>query len=131
MEEIAERISKILEYYHLNAATFADKIGVQRSGLSHILTGRNKPSLDFIIKITDAFDAVDLNWLVHGKGSFPKSITIEKVKMSEPIAVKVASTPIAENVEKLTPTQPNLTTTEIQKIMIFYNDGTFSEYIPR
>jgi antitoxin component HigA of HigAB toxin-antitoxin module len=60
-----------LDYYGLNASAFADKIGVQRSSLSHLLSGRNKPSLDFI-KILDVFPDVDLYWMINGKGSFPK-----------------------------------------------------------
>jgi transcriptional regulator with XRE-family HTH domain len=51
---------------------FADKIGVQRSSLSHLLSGRNKPSLDFILKILDVFPDVDLYWMINGKGSFQK-----------------------------------------------------------
>jgi plasmid maintenance system antidote protein VapI len=55
--------SKLLDYYGLNASAFADKIGVQRSSLSHLLSGRNKPSLDFILKILDVFPDVDLYWI--------------------------------------------------------------------
>ncbi len=131
MEEIAERIAKILEYYNLNAAAFADKIGVQRSGLSHILTGRNKPSLDFIIKITDAFDAVDLNWLVHGKGSFPKNSTTEKPKIPEPNPIKNNTSPSSEIIQKVVESKINLGSSEVQKIILFYTDGTFSEFNPR
>ena len=131
MEEIAERIAKILEYYSLNAAAFADKIGVQRSGLSHILTGRNKPSLDFIIKITDAFDAVDLNWLVHGKGSFPKNTAVEKAKTPEQISPKLSTSPPPEIVEKAVESKVILDSNEVTKIILFYKDGTFTEFSPR
>ena len=50
-EDFIKRLEFLLEYYSMNAASFADKIGVQRSSLSHLLSGRNKPSLDFILKI--------------------------------------------------------------------------------
>jgi plasmid maintenance system antidote protein VapI len=56
-----------LDYYGLNASAFADKIGVQRSSLSHLLSGRNKPSLDFILKIVDVFPDVDLYWILNGR----------------------------------------------------------------
>ncbi len=131
MEEIAERISKILEYYNLNAAAFADKIGVQRSGLSHILTGRNKPSLDFIIKITEAFEAVDLNWLVHGQGSFPKNKTADKPKTLDPAPVKLAPTPLPDIVEKIIENKVISSKSELEKIVFFYRDGTFSEFISK
>ena len=46
---------------------------MQRSSLSHLLSGRNKPSLDFILKIIEEFPEVDLYWILNGKGTFPKS----------------------------------------------------------
>ena len=51
IEDFIKRLEKILDYYSLTASSFADKIGVQRSSMSHLLSGRNKPSLDFILKI--------------------------------------------------------------------------------
>ena len=51
-----ERLKLILDYYNLSASSFADKIDVPRSSISHLLSGRNKPSLDFIIKVETAFD---------------------------------------------------------------------------
>lgn len=135
MEDIAGRIAKVYEYYNLSAATFADKIGVQRSGLSHILTGRNKPSLDFIIKITEAFEAVDLNWLVHGKGSFPKNTVTEKPKITESIAPKIPTqiepNPPTLKTEKQPSTFSDAKTSDVVKIMLFYSDGTFEEFSPR
>lgn len=135
MDDIASRIAKIYEYYNLNAASFADKIGVQRSGLSHILTGRNKPSLDFIIKITEAFEAVDLNWLVHGKGSFPKNTTVEKTKIIEPSSTKISNQSEPEitiqKTEKAPILKSDLTSDGVVKIMLFYSNGTFEEFSPR
>ena len=48
---ISERIKKIIKDNELNSSSFATKIGVQRSSISHIISGRNKPSLDLVIKI--------------------------------------------------------------------------------
>ena len=73
IEDFIKRLEIILDYYSLNASSFADKIGVQRSSLSHLLSGRNKPSLDFILKIVDVFPDVDLYWILIGKGNFPKN----------------------------------------------------------
>jgi transcriptional regulator with XRE-family HTH domain len=70
-----KNLETILDYYQLSAAAFADKIGVQRSSLSHLLSGRNKPSLDFILKIIDVFPEVDFYWFIKNEGSFPKSST--------------------------------------------------------
>lgn len=72
MEDFKDRLLYIFENYFLNATTFADKIGVQRSSMSHILSGRNKPSLDFILKIYDAFPEINLPWLTLGEGEFSK-----------------------------------------------------------
>ena len=71
-DDFIKRIEIILDYYGLNASSFADKIGVQRSSISHLLSGRNKPSLDFVLKIMDVFPEVDLYWILKGKGTFPK-----------------------------------------------------------
>lgn len=110
--EFTTRIKKVMEYHQLSASLFADKIGVQRSSISHILSGRNKPSLDFILKITSAFSNVDIHWLINGKGIFPKELK----NTSSDIA------PTLFNLEKTTENK------KIQRIVVFYNDGTFDEY---
>lgn len=154
-EDFIKRLEIILDYYSLNASSFADKIGVQRSSLSHLLSGRNKPSLDFILKILDVFPDVDLYWILNGKGTFPKS----EIK-SDPIIA--APTPIINNqmatnqIEKTAdlfseelpnkknPIEEKLATnflntqnsglqknnSEIDRIVIFYTNGTFKTYSP-
>ena len=109
--EFTTRLKKVMDFHQLSASMFADKVGVQRSSISHILSGRNKPSLDFILKVTTEFKDVDMYWLLNGNGTFPKS---------------------AENNITPTPSFPdsNLDTggKKIERIVVFYNDGTFSEY---
>ena len=68
------RVNKIMDYFQLSPSAFADKIKVQRSSISHLLSGRNKPSLDFVLKVVKEFDSVDLYWLLNGKGTFPNKI---------------------------------------------------------
>lgn len=68
-----ERISKIIEYSKLTPSEFADEIDVQRSSISHITSGRNKPSLEFIIKIKSRFPEILWDWLVNGEGEMLKS----------------------------------------------------------
>ena len=63
-----KRIKSLISVKNLTASQFADLLGVQRSNISHILSGRNKPSLDFILKISEHFPAVSLEWLINGKG---------------------------------------------------------------
>lgn len=128
-DDFIKRIEKILDYYNLTASSFADKIGVQRSSISHLLSGRNKPSLDFILKILDVFPEIDLYWILNGKGSFPKSNETplySPTPISEPI-IQNSSNPIKE-----VPTPKNTFSNDtIEKIVIFYKDGSFKEYHPQ
>ena len=64
MEYFAEKLKKIISKEGLSASKFAEKIGVQRSSVSHILSGRNKPSLDFVLKIYKSIENIDLEWLL-------------------------------------------------------------------
>ena len=57
-DDFAKRLQKVIDYYTETASSFSDKIGVQRSSISHILSGRNKPSLDFVLKILAAYPEV-------------------------------------------------------------------------
>jgi predicted transcriptional regulator len=153
-EEFIKRLEIILDYYSLNASAFADKIGVQRSSLSHLLSGRNKPSLDFILKILDVFPDVDLYWILNGKGSFPKNdeiMAVQESKQQKEIRPNTPS-PISETLlsENLF-SQENLTkrenkenpkkgeiqnvvteslSDEVVKIVFFYKNGTFKEFKP-
>lgn len=68
-----ERISKVIEYSKLTPSEFADEIDVQRSSISHVTSGRNKPSLEFIIKIKSRFPEILWDWLVNGDGEMLKS----------------------------------------------------------
>ena len=109
--EFTTRIRNIMDFHQLSASLFADKIGAQRSSISHILSGRNKPSLDFVLKITSVFDDVDIHWLLNGKGSFPKSIS-NSTPSSTPSSLDSA---LGEG-------------KKIQRIVVFYADGTFDEF---
>ena len=154
-EDFIKRLEIILDYYSLNASSFADKIGVQRSSLSHLLSGRNKPSLDFILKILDVFPDVDLYWILNGKGTFPKSeLKIETIVATSPpisnaqnVAPKIEKTvdlfseelpskknPLEEKLANNFLNTQNSTlqksNAEIDRIVIFYKNGTFSTYSP-
>jgi len=138
-----ERLKNILDYYNLSASSFADIIDVPRSSISHLLSGRNKPSLDFIIKVEKAFDEIELNWLVYGKGSFPKSTIPQKneesLKKDEPslfsendafeqIPEKKSNTQFSEAPKKK---EESAHFKEIKNIVVLYEDGTFQDYNKR
>ncbi|MET6990509.1 helix-turn-helix transcriptional regulator [Sediminicola arcticus] len=123
-----KRLETIIEYYDLSASALADKIGVQRSSISHLLTGRNKPSLEFVLKVVHAFPEVDLYWLLQGDGIFPLN-TDEKnaTQFSAPKKEKEITPPsILTNVSHKVASKKT-----IQKIVFFYADGSFESYFER
>lgn len=150
IDDFIKRLEIILDYYNLSASAFADKINVQRSSLSHLLSGRNKPSLDFIIKVIEVFPEVDLYWILNGKGNFPKSEIVAQSVLE--IEKSTSSLPILENpnselnlfstVEKgISPTlsesnpvesikTENNSPEEIERIVVFFKNGTFKNYKP-
>lgn len=113
-EDFINRLEKILSFYNLSASSFADKIGVQRSSISHLLTGRNKPSLEFVMKVVRSYPEVNLYWLLNGKGTFP----FKKDNTTPPPPTSFSSKQ-ETNVEKT-----------IQKIIILYTDGSFETFEP-
>lgn len=70
---INDRIVELIKFLELSPTAFADEIGIQRSGLSHIMKGRNKPSLDVVQKIVTRFPDINLTWLVNGIGNISSS----------------------------------------------------------
>ncbi|MDT0607469.1 helix-turn-helix transcriptional regulator [Croceitalea rosinachiae] len=110
------RLRHILSHYALSPSLFADQIGVPRSSMSHLLSGRNKPSLDFVLKIIDKFPDVDLYWLLKGRGSFPSKM---ESNPSSPLTGDLSS--IKSSV---------MDTKKIDRVIVFYEDGTFESYNP-
>lgn len=128
--EFANRINKILDYYELSASAFADKIDVGRSSISHILSGRNKPSLDFIMKVLHSFPEVDLYWLVNGKGNFKKSEDLQKNISKKPqhISQNLQVEPkVGKNLERLEDSL-GASTKKVKKIILLYDDGSFESF---
>lgn len=66
--EIRERIEHVLRAQNITATQLAEMMGIQRSGISHILSGRNNPSMDFIVKFKESFPEYNLEWLLMGIG---------------------------------------------------------------
>ncbi|MFQ3296341.1 MAG: transcriptional regulator with XRE-family HTH domain [Polaribacter sp.] len=112
--DFTNRLKKVMEHHQLSASTFADKVGVQRSSISHILSGRNKPSLDFVLKVTSEFIDVDIQWLLNGTGVFP--------------IVKDSKEKSLTSTSSLFNSDKEATGKIIQRIVVFYADGTFEEF---
>ena len=129
---LIERIQKIIEENELSAAAFADKIGVQRSSISHILSGRNKPSLDFILKILNAFPTIQSSWLLLGAESevseTSTSPSLFPPTPTKSIKEKAIETPIPDISKNITDSTPSSQNKEVERVTVFYSDGTCSTY---
>lgn len=130
-----DRIQLILKSKNLSPSQFADEIQVQRSSISHILSGRNKPSLDFIMKILSTYQEVNSDWLIFGKGQMVKqestNVEIEKLKVTELIHPKkeVEEIPLSASAPIQKKIKSDVENESIEKIVVFYTNGTFQEYL--
>ncbi|WP_320053101.1 helix-turn-helix transcriptional regulator [uncultured Acetobacteroides sp.] len=153
-----DRLDKFLLAEQLTPAKFADIIGVQRSSISHIISGRNKPSFDFIAKVLQRFPRVNPDWLILGKGEMYKQMVqaslfdtpVVKEVIVEPKAAPQDSTE-GESIEPVTtiaedasmeasinstdanPSYPidiKAFDKEVERIVVFYKDRTFRSYTP-
>lgn len=135
-EDFTKRLKKVIEYFGESASSFAEKIGVQRSSISHILSGRNKPSLEFVLKVLSSFPEVELYWLMNGKGVFPSEKILEEKTVYQP---KIDNSENQElfsksETEHLPPEISDInqiasnSKKEIDRIVIFYKDGSFSNF---
>ena len=116
--DFSERLQKVIDFHDESASSFAEKIGVQRSSISHILSGRNKPSLDFILKVDHAFPEVDLYWLLYGRGVFPSQIEKHEEKKNPSNTNRdISKNDLARGSKE-----------SVDRIVIFYKDGTFRSF---
>ena len=152
--DLNKRIEQIIIDKGLSPSYFADTIGIQRSSISHILSGRNKPSLDIIQRILKVFPDIDRDWLLFDS-EIPQQKTPQinrqqpvnqantrqslfeqtprespKTFQTEPDVVKSSvNIPVKRKIER--PTVPPVSSSKhIERIMIFYTDGTFEEKRP-
>jgi len=143
---VLDRISKLLKTKKLSSSQFADEIGVQRSSVSHVLSGRNKPSLDFVTKILSAYADVNPDWLLSGKGNmfrgddalfrsgtlpFAEEGLTETGPEKGPVAEKPAKHELQRKVKNKTGSKNTASGRKvIDRIVIFYGDDTFREFTP-
>ncbi len=145
-----DRINRLIASEKLSPAKFAEIIGVQRSSISHMLSGRNKPSFDVIQLIIKKFPLISADWLIMGTGdmyrkpvqtnlfdqvqqphapthiisssSAPKVIQTETVAINLVEPEKVAS--------EIKAPENALNEKQVDRVLIFYSDKTFTEYKP-
>ena len=146
-----ERITQIMQKEEMTAAQFAEKIGLSPSSLSHILNGRNNPSLDVVMKIHKACSYVNLPWLIYGEGSMegePESPKEEDSGISlfdESAFFTSEGSDECENRKEMAPKSPVYAPKEIVReeikyiekparkiteIRIFFDNGTYETFRP-
>ncbi len=136
-EDIHTRIYNILQQKGISAAQFADAIGIQRSSMSHLLAGRNKPSIDFLQKCIHVYPDIDILWLISGKTSTNgvqesennAQLRLSVVKSNKNLeqASLFDSPPAVYSSNQAQRVSSKKT---IERIVTFYSDKTFTEYIP-
>ena len=132
-----ERILELLKDKNFTPSQFADEIGIQRSGMSHLISGRNKPSLEFIMKVLKRFPDVKADYLLYGTTDTGLNIneetgmgTLNTSKDSPTLFNQpgiVESKPDPKPVRQV---KKEKTERKVEKIVVFYDDKTFREYDP-
>ena len=141
--EMKDRIAHIIRAKNLTAAEFATRLGIQPSNISHLLSGRNNPSLDFVKKLKETFPEYNLDWIIFGRGPitvsepFPEFTPVEAVLtppvVGDPVGQMNSGTlfdqPIEEeNALDLPASAPSAT---LKRIIMVYSDNTFEQITPR
>jgi transcriptional regulator with XRE-family HTH domain len=143
-----DRILKFLQNENKSYAQFAEEIGVQPSGISHILSGRNNPSLDFILKMLSKYQGLSSEWLLFGRGSMYKTIIQPTLFDNEPQIIanipeepmnspeifesgRVNSKPFTQDIKPDSVKQFSDNTSRVlERVLFIYSDKTFTEYNP-
>ena len=160
---LAEKIELIIKRKQLSSSQFADILGIPRSSISHILSGRNKPSLDVVQKILTAFPEISAEELLFEDRSLQVATAVKTQMASNPPMPTLFDSPapspsesIKNNLPEPTIVRSNLRrnreeaktvtsanenptapqtfaphlTKPIERVIIFYSDGSFSESSP-
>jgi len=135
--EINNRFRLLMDNYGLSASQFADKLEIQRSAISHLLSGRNKPSILIIAKIIEHFPEINIKWLITGKGNMLDkkheqvlqneyqtimSLEEEMPQTNNENASSYEKKNIYTHVEKNIP---------VEKIILIFQDNTFEVLQPK
>lgn len=147
-----DRIIKIMETENLSSTMLADKLGVSRAVISHILNGRNNPSLDVVTRILQELPYIDSDWLIMGSGNmFKEGADVDLIKKSESLfSQNVLNEPkdALKNIEEQEKTVERLpldskvanreasivektVVKKINQIIIYYDDNTFEIFYKR
>ena len=141
--EMKDRIAHIIRAKNLTAAEFALRLGIQPSNISHLLSGRNNPSLDFVKKLKETFPEYSLEWIIFGRGPITVSEPFAPVTPIEPVSTdtydEIPVEPMAEETlfdqpkaeeKRLDQLMPS-PTGNLKQIILVYSDNTFEQLSPR
>lgn len=142
-EEMKDRIAHIIRAKNLTAAEFAIRLGIQPSNVSHLLSGRNNPSLDFVRKLKETFPEYNLDWIVMGKG--PMTVSEPLVSSARMVESRLEEKTEVENKNNAlegtsfatteppcySEEQPPLPSSGLKKMILVYDDNTFEVLSPR
>lgn len=140
------RILEFLRAENKSSAQFAEEIGVQASSISHIISGRNNPSLDFTMKMLVKYPSLSTDWLLFGSGQMYREsklnglfdVDLTKTRVSQE---KLTENKINDNLKSLkagntgdygTMDDSNSASSvrKVCRIVFIYNDDTFKEFLP-
>ncbi len=138
-----DRILEFLRRENKTSSQFADEIGVQASSVSHIISGRNKPSLDFIIKMLQQYEDLSTDWLIFGKGEmfsrnsvsdiFSSSIDSSNKELKDIISdnpIQAADNELVRTTDTSGSELNAKAGSGIQRVILVYSDNTFRELNP-
>jgi transcriptional regulator with XRE-family HTH domain len=142
-----ERLLEFLKSENKSSAQFAEEIGVQPSGISHILSGRNNPSLDFVLKMLEKYQFLSTDWLLFGKGTMYKDPKMQSLFDDTDIFDRKPDAKEYSNATESQIIEQNLIEKEqvrmnaadreinekssISRIVMFFADSSFKEYLPQ
>lgn len=141
-----ERLLEFLKAENKSSAQLAEEIGVQPSGISHILSGRNNPSLDFVLKMLEKYQFLASDWLLFGKGSMYKETKMQTLFDEDILLSRNNDTKVLKNelhndeiefksvqkgeLNKDPILSPEKEPAIVKKIVWFYENNSFVEYFP-
>ena len=143
------RLQKFLDAENITQSQLAEKLGVAKASISHILAGRNKPGFDFILSMSQCYPDLNLDWLIAGKGKMYKSSSEprspeprenpqstnqgesngllfepQEPEISSLKAESAGNKPVTESAP---PAASKRAQPRISRILVFYDNGTFNE----
>jgi transcriptional regulator with XRE-family HTH domain len=132
---MTERVLHLMQREQLTPAEFAAKLGIDRTSISHFISGRNQPSRVFIEKMLSAFPTLNARWLILGEGE-PYSAATSPPTLFE--AAESVDTPVTFVKTNVTTTPATVPTPpviqhekKIEEIVVFNSDGTFNKFVER